>query len=150
MNVTDIDDKIIIRSQEKGEDFAKFARKWENEFFTDMKALGVKMPDAITRVSEFLPEIIDYIKKIMENGYGYESNGSVYFDIEAFKKSEKHQYAKLDPGSSSDSSKYLEGEGSLGVQLKSEKKNKFDFALWKKSKEGEPKWSSPWYSLYNS
>lgn len=144
MNVTDIDDKIIIRSEECKEDFAKFARKWENEFFVDMKALGVKMPDVITRVSEYIPEIIAYIEKILENGYGYVSNDSVYFDIEAFKNSGKHTYAKLDPGSISDASKYLEGEGSLGVKLKSEKKNHFDFALWKKSKEGEPKWSSPW------
>jgi cysteinyl-tRNA synthetase len=144
MNVTDIDDKIITRSQEKGEDFAKFARVWENEFFVDMKALGVKMPDAITRVSEFIPEIIAYIEKIMENGFAYASGGSVYFDIDAFKKDGKYTYAKLDPGSISDPSKYLEGEGSLGVKLKSEKKNPFDFALWKKSKEGEPKWPSPW------
>ena len=145
MNVTDIDDKIIIRSRELGEEFAKFARKWEIAFFDDMKSLGVKMPDAITRVSEFMPEIIAYIEQIMKNGYGYASNGSVYFDIEAFKKNGKFTYAKLDPGSISDPSKYLEGEGSLGVQLKSEKKNPFDFALWKKSKEGEPKWPSPWY-----
>lgn len=144
MNVTDIDDKIIIRSQEKGEDFGKFARKWENEFFADMKSLGVRMPDAITRVSEYIPEIIAYIEKIAGNGYAYASNGSVYFDIEAFKNSGKHTYAKLDPGSISDSSKFLEGEGSLGAKLASEKKNRFDFALWKKSKEGEPKWTSPW------
>ena len=149
MNVTDIDDKIIIRSREQGADFAQFARKWENEFFSDMKALGVKMPDAITRVSEFIPDIITYIEQIIKNGYGYASNGSVYFDIEAFKKSPKHTYAKLDPGSMSDPSKYLEGEGALGVQLKSEKKNPFDFALWKKSKEGEPKWTSPWYYFCN-
>jgi cysteinyl-tRNA synthetase len=144
MNVTDIDDKIILRSNEMKEDFTQFARKWENEFFADMKALGVKMPDAITRVSEFIPEIIAYIEKIIKNGYAYASNGSVYFDIEAFRKSGKHTYAKLEPGSMLDPSKYKEGEGSLGVELKSEKHNSFDFALWKKSKEGEPKWPSPW------
>ena len=103
MNVTDIDDKIIIRSKELGADFTQFARKWENEFFADMKALGVKMPDAITRVSEFLPEIVTYIETIIKNGYAYASNGSVYFDIEAFKL--KHTYAKLDPGSMSDPTK---------------------------------------------
>jgi len=149
MNVTDIDDKIIIRSRELGEEFAKFARKWEIAFFEDMKSLGIKMPDAITRVSEFIPEIIAYIQVIMKNGFAYESNGSVYFDIDAFKKHKDHTYAKLDPGSASDSTKYAEGEGSLGLQLKSEKKNAFDFALWKKSKEGEPKWNSPWYFLYS-
>lgn len=145
MNVTDIDDKIILRSNEVKEEFSQFARKWENEYFSDMKALGVKMPDVITRVSEFIPEIIAYIETIIKNGYAYASNGSVYFNIGAFKASGKHTYAKLDPGSMSDPTKYSESEGSLGVQLKSEKKNPFDFALWKKSKEGEPKWPSPWY-----
>jgi cysteinyl-tRNA synthetase len=107
MNVTDIDDKIIIRSNELKEDFAQFARRWENEFFLDMKALGVKMPDVLTRVSEFVPEIVAYIETIMKNGYAYVSNGSVYFDITAFKASGKHTYGKLDPSSMSDQSKVL-------------------------------------------
>lgn len=105
MNVTDIDDKIILRSRELGEEFTAFARKWEIAFFEDMKAIGIKMPDAITRVSEFIPEILAYIEQIMKNGYAYASNGSVYFDIDKFKASGKHTYAKLDPGSMSDPSK---------------------------------------------
>ena len=107
MNVTDIDDKIIIRSNELKEDFAQFARKWETEFFIDMKALGVKMPDVLTRVSEFVPEIIAYIETIMKNGYAYLSNGSVYFDITAFRASGKHTYGKLDPSSMNDQAKVL-------------------------------------------
>jgi cysteinyl-tRNA synthetase len=118
MNVTDIDDKIIIRSKELGEDFALFARKWETEFLTDMKSLGVKMPDSLTRVSEFMPEIIEYIQQIMKNGYAYESNGSVYFDIHAFKSSGKHTYAKLDPGSMSDPKKVFHPRLSAGSTRK--------------------------------
>ena len=97
MNITDIDDKIILRSNELKEDFSAFSRKWENDFFEDMKALKVDLPDMITRVSEFVPEIINFIQKIIDRGYAYESNGSVYFDIEAYRKSEKHVYGKLEP-----------------------------------------------------
>lgn len=61
MNITDIDDKIIIRSNEKGEEFSAFARKWELDFFSDMKALGVEFPDSLVRVSEHVPEIINFI-----------------------------------------------------------------------------------------
>lgn len=65
-----------------------------------MKNLNVELPDVITRVSEFIPEIIDFIKKIMENGYAYESNGSVYFNVSKFNDGTKHRYAKLEPTSS--------------------------------------------------
>lgn len=61
MNITDIDDKIINRSNEKGEDFSKFARKWEGDFWSDMKALGVEYPDVIVRVSEHVPENVAFI-----------------------------------------------------------------------------------------
>jgi cysteinyl-tRNA synthetase len=62
-----------------------------------MKNLNVKMPDVLTRVTEFIPEIIEFVKKIAENGFAYESGGSVYFDTLAF--SAKHAYAKLEPWS---------------------------------------------------
>ena len=105
MNVTDIDDKIIVRAKERGKDYTQFAREWEKSFFTDMEALGMKTPDCLVRVSEHIPEILAFIEKIMERGYAYVSNGSVYFDIDAFKSSGKHKYPKLDPGSATDTTK---------------------------------------------
>ena len=81
MNVTDIDDKIIRKAANDGVDFREIARKYENEFMDDMRRLNVDLPDCITRVSEFVPEIVEYIEKIISNGYAYESNGSVYFDV---------------------------------------------------------------------
>ena len=107
MNVTDIDDKIILRAKEQRKDIAGFAREWEERFFTDMEALGMKQPDCIVRVSEHIPEILSFVEQIMNKGYAYVSNGSVYFDIEKFKSSGKHKYAKLDPGSINDPTKVL-------------------------------------------
>lgn len=91
--------------------FAKFARGWEDEYFKDMKALNVLPPDVLTRVSEYVPEIVAYIEKIIENGYGYESNGSVYFNVVAFRESPKHNYAKLVPEAVGDLKALQEGEG---------------------------------------
>ena len=110
-----------------------------------MKRLNVKLPTVITRVSEYMPEIIAYIEKIIENGYAYESNGSVYFDVEPFGSSTCHTYNKLEPGASNDTERLQEGEGALADEtLANDKRSSKDFALWKKSKEGEPKWESPW------
>lgn len=65
MNITDIDDKIIKRSNQLNEDFDKFARRWEDDYFTQMKRLEVDLPDTLVRVSEYVPEIIKYIEKII-------------------------------------------------------------------------------------
>ena len=144
MNITDIDDKIIQRSNEQKKNFSEFARYWEDSFFKDMRALNVMYPNYITRVSEYIPEIIAFIEVIIKNGYAYEKNGSVYFDIEAYKKG-KHLYAKLVPQDKNQNLEELqEAEGALSKDNTGEKKNKGDFALWKTSKKDEPFWDSPW------
>jgi cysteinyl-tRNA synthetase len=99
MNITDIDDKIIMRSNEQQKEFSEFARHWETEFFKDMESLNVKLPNVITRVSQYVPEIIDFIDKLIIKGFAYESNGSIYFDVIKYSKSEGHTYAKLEPTS---------------------------------------------------
>ncbi|GAB66089.1 cysteine -tRNA ligase [Plasmodium cynomolgi strain B] len=144
INITDIDDKIIKRSEEEKVTFTELARKWEYEFWEDMKKLNVLLPTAITRVSEYVDQIIHYIEKIIDNKYAYVSEeGSVYFDIDEFKKNPKHFYARMEPLSVKDETKILEGEGDLGV-ISKKKKNSYDFALWKSSKPNEPYWDSPW------
>ncbi|KAJ8914589.1 hypothetical protein NQ315_017294 [Exocentrus adspersus] len=125
--------------------FSSLPRHWEEEFHKDMDSLNVLRPNVLTRVSEYMPEIISYIEKIIENGFGYEANGSVYFDVAAFDKKDKHHYAKLVPEAYGDTNSLQEGEGDLTTaDQRSEKRSPNDFALWKNSKPGEPSWESPW------
>ena len=105
--------------------------------------LNVLPADCLTRVSEYVPEIVVYIEKIIERGYAYESNGSVYFDVGKFDSKPNHHYAKLVPEAVGDAKALAEGEGDLSAEG-SEKRAENHFALWKKSKPGEPSWKSPW------
>ncbi|XP_055594555.1 cysteine--tRNA ligase, cytoplasmic [Uranotaenia lowii] len=126
--------------------FETLPRFWEDEFHKDMKALNVLAPDVLTRVSEYVPQIVTYIQRIIENGLAYEANGSVYFDVAGFDRREKHYYAKLVPEAYGDAKSLQEGEGDLSIaeDRLSEKRSPNDFALWKSSKAGEPWWDSPW------
>jgi cysteinyl-tRNA synthetase len=273
MNITDIDDKIILRANQRGMPFRELASHFEQDYMQDMKSLGIRPPDQITRygrlcavcdicskqsissqrqdmtpvcnrwhpgqdcylftclqcsaldrpiasgthvwhllckrahmrncvygcdvchrVSEFIPEVITYIKQIVDNGYAYESNGSVYFDVGAYHKCGDHHYGKLLPEVNCNLSGHslvhlpcapcktktcvmahtsllvyqttctcahvcarvcilqglgnaelmAEGEGALSSVGAGDKRSGADFALWKRSKEGEPKWDSPW------
>ncbi|TSP90502.1 Cysteine--tRNA ligase, cytoplasmic [Bagarius yarrelli] len=126
--------------------FSLLPKYWEGEYHKDMEALNVLPPDVLTRVSEYVPEIVEFVKKIVDNGYGYESNGSVYFDTAKFDASSGHSYAKLVPEAVGDQKALQEGEGDLSISADrlNEKQSQNDFALWKASKPGEPSWESPW------
>ncbi len=150
-NVTDVDDKIIIRSAENGVSFRELAAKFEAEFNEDMLALGVEPPDIVTRVSEYVPLIVEYIETLVQNGVAYESNGSVYFSVVNF-ESKGHKYGKLMPEQIGNSELLAEGEGKLSAN--DEKQSASDFVLWKRTKQqinketgqayDEPSWGSPW------
>lgn len=122
--------------------FNAHSRKWEKEYMADMDALGVKRPDVLTRVTEYVPEIVAFVNKIVERGLACARNGSVYLDIQAFRKA-GHTYRKLKPGGDTSKDDMEESEGALGSEA-TEKKHPNDFALWKASKPGEPEWESPW------
>lgn len=138
--------------------FRETAAFWEGEFFKDMKRLHVQRPTTLTRVSEYVPEIVTFIEKIIGNGYAYEDSGpgdgkkNVWFDTRSFDGadrkggSDKHSYAKLAPWSKGNKELLEEGEGSLstGASTVAGKRAPSDFALWKSSKPGEPAWDSPW------
>ncbi|VVC32268.1 Hypothetical protein CINCED_3A018977 [Cinara cedri] len=135
VNSADITDNSI---------FVALPRFWETDFHSNMTSLNILPPDKLSRVSEYIPEIIDYITSIIKNGYAYESNGSVYFDVAEFDSKPIHHYAKLVPEAYGDSKSLLDGEGDLSVSAVNEKHSPNDFALWKRSKNGEPWWESPW------
>jgi cysteinyl-tRNA synthetase len=144
MNITDIDDKIIDRSAEQKIHHLELSSRFEQEYHKDMQDLGVLLPSCLTRVTEYIPEIVDYIQRIVEKGLAYESNGSVYFHVQAFEQTPHMHYCKLAPEQILNAELLAEGEGKLTQEFVSDKKSPRDFALWKKSKEGEPSWESPW------
>ncbi|MCD6373341.1 MAG: cysteine--tRNA ligase [Thermococcus sp.] len=133
MNFTDIDDKIIRRANETGEDPKELAEKFLRFFLEDMKALKVKPADIYPRVTEHIDEIIEFVRKLQEKGYAYEGSDGVYFEVQKFKDYGKLSGIKLEELRKG--ARVEPGEG---------KKNPEDFALWKKAKPGEPKWESPW------
>lgn len=118
----------------------------------DMDRLGVRRPDTLTRVTEYVPEIVSFVERIIQRGWAYESGGSVYFDVRSYDGAQsngqaqdsewEHVYAKLQPHSKNNTALLEEGEGALSTS--SEKRSAADFALWKRSKLGEPSWPSPW------
>ena len=124
--------------------FDAHSRKYEADWIEDLIALNIRLPDALTRVTEYVPKIVDFVKTIIDKGLAYESNGSVYMDIASFRKA-GHEYPKLEPSKGkATAAEMAESEGALFKAEAAEKRNATDFALWKKSKAGEPSWDSPW------
>lgn len=122
--------------------FRDTAAYWENHFNEDMAKLNVLPPTITTRVSEFVPENVSFVETLVNKGFAYPTtDGSVYFDVEAYRGA-GHHYAKLQPWNAASDSLLQDGEGALTSQ--DTKKGKGDFALWKASKPGEPGWDSPW------
>jgi cysteinyl-tRNA synthetase len=123
--------------------FFKLPKQFENRFFEDMEALNVLYPDKLTRVTEYGPEIVKFVKVIQDNGFAYEHEGSLYYDTTAWEKS-GGVYARLQPWNRNDQELQADGEGSLSTKQTSFKRSGADFAIWKASKQGEPSWPSPW------
>lgn len=123
--------------------FTKLTKKFEQRFLEDVRSLNILDPDVITRVTEYMPQIVKFVQRIVDHGFGYKtSDGSVYFDIEAFEAA-GNPYARLEPWNRNDIDLLADGEGAL-TNKTTEKKSGTDFALWKASKPGEPSWPSPW------
>ena len=123
--------------------YQELAQKFERRFFEDMNALNVLAPDQLTRVTEYVPQIIRFVEKIVANGFGYATlDGSVYFDIDSFEEA-GHSYSRLEPWNKNDQALQADGEGSLSKGW-SMKRSENHFAMWKASKPGEPAWPSPW------
>jgi cysteinyl-tRNA synthetase len=133
MNLTDIDDRIIKKSLEEKIDAKRVAEKYTKAFFEDIEKLKVRRADVYPKATEHVQEIIDFIKQLEKNGFAYNVDGNVFYDVIRFNEYGKLSGKKLD-----------ELEAGARVDVNEEKKNPLDFALWKKAKEGEPFWESPW------
>ena len=132
-NITDIDDKIIQKSQEKNINYRELAESVWDEFVQAHENLNCLVPDIEPRATAYVPEIVQYIDQLIKNGYGYITKSGVYYDVSKF-----DDYLKLSGRSTE------EVKTGTRIETEEDKKSPEDFALWKFSKEGEPSWDSPW------
>ena len=132
-NFTDVDDKIIKRSNEEGISVEQVTEKYIEGFFEDIEPLNISNDIIRPKVTENIPEIIEIIKKLINEGFAYEKDGNVFFEVKKFEEYGCLSNQKID-----------EVEIGARVNVMEEKNNPLDFALWKRKKEGEPYWDSPW------
>jgi len=132
-NITDVDDKIIRRAAELGEDPLALSARFADEFHRDLEQLGCRAPDVEPKVSEHIPEILALCESILARGLAYTVEGDVYFEVERFSAYGALSRRNLD-----------ELRAGARVEVDERKRRPLDFALWKAAKPGEPSWQSPW------
>lgn len=132
-NFTDVDDKLIKAANELGEDVPTIADRFIQAYFEDVTALGCKRADSHPRVTESMDIIIEFIAALVEKGYAYESEGDVYYRTRAFEGYGKLSHQSID-----------ELQSGARIAVGEKKQDSLDFALWKKAKQGEIYWDSPW------
>ena len=132
-NITDIDDKIIEKSLEEEISFVELGNRVTKEFQNAYEELNCLSPDKEPKATEFIDQIIKYIKKLIENKFAYITKSGVYYEISKF-----DDYLLLSGRTKDD---VISG---TRVEIEEDKKTPEDFALWKVSKENEPYWESPW------
>ncbi|WP_042145347.1 cysteine--tRNA ligase [Paucisalibacillus sp. EB02] len=133
LNFTDVDDKIIKRANEIGEDVFAVSNRYIDGYLEDVTKLGVKQATHNPRVTNTMQEIIGFIESLVEKGYAYEADGDVYFKPRAFEGYGKLSHQSID-----------ELRSGARIQIGEKKDDPLDFALWKGAKEGEISWGSPW------
>jgi len=133
MNYTDVDDKIIARAKELGQDPIQLAQRYVEEYERHLHELNIRLPDVQPRVSGEIDGIVGMVRGLVEGGHAYPVNGDVYFDV-----SRNTNYGKLS------GRKLEEMQAGTRLEIDERKRNPADFALWKSAKPGEPSWESPW------
>lgn len=131
MNITDIDDKIIMKSNQTGTNYQDLSHLYYKSFVEDLSSLNIEPPDAFLKVTENIDVICDYIRKIYEKGFAYHSSetGDLNFDYETFTRSFKIE------------NDFKSETGKNPTDKSKGKRSPKDFALWKQAKPGEPKWN---------
>lgn len=133
MNITDIDDKIINKANQEKVDSKLIAEKFADTFLQDTQLLNIAKADLFPRATEHIDEIISMIDLLIKKGFAYNINGNVFYDVNKFDGYGKLSGKKID--------ELIAGSR---IEVNDQKKNPLDFTLWKKAKEGEPAWDSPW------
>lgn len=135
-NVTDIDDKILTKAADNGRPWWEWVSTYEREFARAYNTLGVLPPSVEPRATGFVTQMVEYMSRLMDNGFAYAADGSVYFDVAAWVAAEGSDYGSL-------SGNRVE-EMEQGETDNRGKRGAHDFALWKAAKPGEPSWPTPW------
>ena len=135
-NVTDIDDKILTKAADNGRPWWEWVSTYEREFTRAYNTLGVLPPSVEPRATGFVTQMVDYMSRLMDNGFAYAADGSVYFDVAAWVAADGSDYGSL-------SGNRVE-EMEQGETDTRGKRGAHDFALWKAAKPGEPSWPTPW------
>ncbi|MBI6874296.1 cysteine--tRNA ligase [Clostridium aciditolerans] len=132
-NFTDIDDKMIKRANEENITVKELGDRFIKEYYQDADNLNIERATVNPRATEYIGEIISFVKDLVDKGYAYETNGDVYFNTKKF-----NDYGKL-------SGQNLEElQAGARIDIDERKKDPMDFAIWKSQKPGEPAWESPW------
>ncbi len=132
-NFTDIDDKIINRAKEEGRPWQEVTEQYIRAFYEDMGKLNIELPTVEPKATDHIPEMTAMISTLIEQGKAYDKDGDVFYSVLSFPG-----YGHLSGKNTDD---LLTG---ARVDVNEDKRNPLDFALWKKSKPGEPSWDSPW------
>jgi len=133
VNITDVDDKLIVQAQKLNTTVPELAERITADYLENLKKLSITSIDAFPRATDNIGNIIDIIKGLIDKGFAYAAAGDVYFDI-----TKDPDYGKLchrDPE---------QLEAGARIEVSDKKRNPGDFALWKAAKPGEPQWPSPW------
>jgi L-cysteine:1D-myo-inositol 2-amino-2-deoxy-alpha-D-glucopyranoside ligase len=136
-NVTDIDDDILRKAREVGEDWQNLGNRWTSHFIKDLISLNVRPPDFYPRATDVIPEIIALVEKLVKQGCGYESGGNVYFEVASwpeFGRLSAIPYSEMLPVANERGNKPDDPH----------KRNPLDFVLWQAQSPDEPAWNSPW------
>ena len=135
-NFTDVDDKIIKKANEEGVSSDEISKRYIAECKKDMDGMNIEPATKNPLATEEISGMIEMIQTLIDKGYAYEKNGTVYYSTRKFKDYGKLSHKNLDDLRS--------GERSLLVSGEDEKEDPLDFVLWKPKKEGEPFWKAPW------
>ncbi|MGI6419149.1 MAG: cysteine--tRNA ligase [Thermoguttaceae bacterium] len=132
INITDVDDKLIVESKKRGISMDRLAEEMTRDYMANLRAMGIDTIDEFPKATENMAGIIAFTQDLIDKGFAYVSEGDVYFDV-----AKAPDYGKL-------SHRTLESMQGEGGDTAERKRSQADFALWKTAKPGEPSWESPW------